>query len=76
MIMVGRKRRWRDLSVGQRIAVIALATVQIGLAAVAWTDLARRPANTVRGSKPWWAVVIGVNFVGPLAYLRFGRRGK
>ena len=69
------KRRWRDLSRGQRTAVIALGTVQIGLAAVAWTDLARRPTDAVRGRKPWWAVVIGVNFIGPLAYFRFGRRG-
>lgn len=72
--MIMSKRRWRDLSRGERIAVAGLGTVQIGLAAVAWTDLARRPAKSVRGSKPWWALAIGVNFVGPLAYLRYGRR--
>jgi hypothetical protein len=68
------RRHWRDLARGEQIAVVALGTVQIGLAAVAWMDLARRPAETVRGRKQWWALAIGVNFVGPLAYLRFGRR--
>ena len=67
-------RHWRDLSRGQQVSVIALGTVQIGLAAAAWTDLARRPPAAVHGRKRWWAMVIGVNFVGPLAYLRFGRR--
>lgn len=70
------KRHGRDLSRGEQVAVIALGTVQIGLAAVAWTDLARRPAEAVHGRKPWWALAIGVNFVGPIAYLRFGRRSR
>jgi len=28
----------------------------------------------VNGPKPLWAAAIAVNFVGPLAYLRWGRR--
>jgi hypothetical protein len=48
--------------------------VQIALAAGAWWDLARRPATAVQGSKGAWALVIAVNFVGPVAYLRFGRK--
>lgn len=43
------------------------------MAAVAWIDLARRPASLVRGPKWPWALVIAVNVVGPLAYWRFGR---
>ena len=67
-------RRWTDLSPRARAAVLALATVQVSLAATAWTDLARRPARKVNGPKALWAVVIAVNTVGPLAYLRWGRR--
>jgi hypothetical protein len=67
-------RRWADLSPGQRAGVVALGAVQVSLAIAAWTDLARRPARTVNGRKPVWAVVIAVNTVGPLAWFRWGRR--
>jgi hypothetical protein len=50
------------------------ASVQVAMAVTAWTDLARRPATEVNGSKGWWAAIIGVNFVGPLSYFRWGRR--
>ena len=50
-----------------------MSAVQVGLAAVAWTDLARRPQERVNGRKPLWAAVIAVNFIGPIAYLRWGR---
>lgn len=49
------------------------ATVQLALASAAWVDLARRPASEVRGPKWRWALVIGVNFAGPLSYFRWGR---
>jgi len=61
------------MSPAQRAAMIAAACVQVGLAASAWTDLARRPAAQVRGAKRWWAAAIAVNFVGPLADFRWGR---
>jgi hypothetical protein len=67
-------RRWADLSGRERTALLTLASVQLSLAATAWTDLARRPASRVNGPKAVWAVVIAINVVGPLAYLRFGRR--
>ncbi|QXV56513.1 PLD nuclease N-terminal domain-containing protein [Amycolatopsis sp. TNS106] len=51
-----------------------LAGVQLTLAAVAWTDLAMRPAAEIRGSKRRWALIIAVNFAGPIAYLTWGRR--
>ena len=46
----------------------------MGLLAIAQRDLAKRPAALVRGPKPLWGAVNMVNFVGPLAYLTFGRR--
>lgn len=62
------------LTPGQRRLVIVLAAVQFTLAGFAWTDLALRPAEAINGRKRLWACLIAVNFVGPLAYLRWGRR--
>jgi len=67
-------RRWNELSGGQQAAVLTLASVQLSLAATAWADLATRPAGQVNGSKVRWAFVIAINFFGPLAYFRWGRR--
>jgi hypothetical protein len=68
------RRRWSDLTPRQQTAVLVLGSVQMSLAATAWTDLARRPAAAVNGSKLGWALVIAINFIGPLAYFRWGRR--
>lgn len=68
------KRRWRDLSPVQRGAVIAAGTAQLAIQAVALRDLRRRPAADVRGPKAVWAALSFVNFIGPAAYLRWGRR--
>ncbi|GGS44914.1 PLDc N-terminal domain-containing protein [Actinokineospora fastidiosa] len=70
------KRTWRDLSSGRRRTVIALGAVQVAMAAAAWADLAKRAPSEVTASKPVWAAIIAVNFVGPLAYLRWGRRER
>lgn len=69
-------RRWKDLTLGERRLVIALAAAQLTLAGIAWTDLALRPAAVINGRKKLWAWLIAVNFVGPIAYLRWGRRDE
>lgn len=69
-----KRRTWNDLTPRQQTAVLVLASIQMSLAATAWTDLARRPAGSVNGSKPRWALIIAINFVGPIAYFRWGRR--
>ncbi|GAA3465314.1 PLDc N-terminal domain-containing protein [Saccharothrix longispora] len=66
--------KWSGLPRGRRRAIAALAAVQVGLAAAAWTDLARRPASAVNGPKGRWALIIGINFIGPAAWFRWGRR--
>ena len=66
--------RWTDLSAGRRAAVLAMGSVQLSLAAAAWADLATRPSVSVNGSKARWALIIAVNFFGPIAYFRQGRR--
>ena len=68
------RMHWHELSVGQRRAFVVASGIQVALAAIAWTDLARRPPEQVNGRKPLWAAVIAVNFFGPLAYLCWGRR--
>ena len=68
------KKQWSELTSGQRIAAIVAGCVQLSLAATAWADLARRPAEEVEGSKAMWAAIIAVNFVGPLAYFARGRK--
>jgi phospholipase D-like protein len=68
------RRRWHDLSRRQKTTLSVTAVVQFGLAAAAWTDLARRPPAQVRGPKWRWAALIAVNFAGPVAYFRWGRK--
>ncbi|MFF5991335.1 PLDc N-terminal domain-containing protein [Prauserella flavalba] len=72
--MKRRKRRWTDLSPAERVVIGSGAVVQFALAGYAWADLARRPAASVRGPKRVWGFVIAINFIGPAAYLCFGRR--
>ncbi|HET8780146.1 MAG TPA: PLD nuclease N-terminal domain-containing protein [Agromyces sp.] len=69
-----KPRNWNDLSTQQKTGSIVAGSVQLVLAAIAWTSLARRPAEEVRGPKPLWAVLIAVNFIGPISYFIFGRR--
>lgn len=68
------RRTWSDLTPRQQRAVLVLGSVQLSLAATAWTDLARRPAEQVNGGKLRWALIIAINFIGPAAYFRWGRR--
>ncbi|WP_409329610.1 PLDc N-terminal domain-containing protein [Trujillonella humicola] len=68
------RTRWGDLPRGRRRALLVLAALQLALAVAAWTDLATRPAEQVQGPKARWAAVIAVNWVGPLAWFRWGRR--
>jgi hypothetical protein len=67
-------KKWSELSNTGKTLVLTLASVQVSLAATAWADLAFRPAEQVNGSKAKWAAIIAVNFFGPLAYFRWGRR--
>jgi hypothetical protein len=68
------RKKWADLSSGQRKAVMALGAVEVALATAAYIDLIRRPAEQVNGSKGKWAAIILVNIVGPLSYFARGRR--
>jgi len=67
-------QRWSDLSSQRKTWTLVAASIHFALAATAWTALARRPAAMVRGPQAMWAVLIAVNFVGPLSYFIVGRK--
>jgi hypothetical protein len=69
-----RRKRWSELTSRQRTAIVAASAVEVVLTTVALVDLARRPSDQVRGSKPLWALGCFVQPIGPIAYLTFGRR--
>ena len=71
--MARRRKSWRELPAQQKAALVCAAVAEFGMAAGAWADLIRRPAGQVRGPKWRWALLIAVNFVGPIAYFRWGR---
>jgi hypothetical protein len=70
----GSRKRWRDLSTGQRTAVVVAGVAQIGLQIAALADLRRRNPTEVNGPRAAWAALSFVNFAGPLAYFVAGRR--
>lgn len=68
------KKRWSDMSPGQRAATIAGSVVQVTLLAAALWDISHRPDGAINGSKKAWTAVSFVNFIGPIAYFMFGRK--
>jgi hypothetical protein len=71
-----QKRRWSELSPGQRAALSVLVAVEVALTTTALVDLARRPGTEVRGPKVAWALGCFVQPVGPIVYLALGRRAS
>jgi hypothetical protein len=67
-----RKKNWKELSPTARFGTIVAATVQLTLLIAAQTDITRRPANEIRGSKALWRFATFVNFIGPATYFTVG----
>ncbi len=61
---------------GQRAAVLIVGSVELAVTITALVDLARRPADQIRGDKRLWALGALVQPVGPIAYLAWGARGS
>ncbi len=72
--MVGKKKRWGDLSYTQRVAVVLGGALQVGLMTAALRDIHQRSADEINGSKQMWTVAAFINFIGPIAYFMFGRK--
>ena len=69
--------KWQDLSPRTQRFILISASFEMVLKVAALADLARRPAEQVRGSKPRWAAaIILINSLGavPIVYFRNGRR--
>lgn len=70
-----RRSNWGALSTEQKRGFGVAAAVQIGLLLFALQDWLRRPGEEMRGPKLLWLPLLFVNFVGPIGYLSWGRRG-
>lgn len=67
---------WQDLDSGKQVAIAVLGAAQITLLGIAQSKLLRRDKELVRGPKWLWFFVNLINFVGPIAFLSFGRRSS
>ena len=72
--MLKRKKRWSELTPGQRKAAVVVGAIEMVLTAIAASDLRQRPAGQVRGPKLLWTLALGIQPVGPIAYLVVGRQ--
>ncbi len=72
--MIKQNRRWKDLSSQQKLMIVLFGTVQISLLAAALWDIARRPAEQIKGKKWVWVGVSFINYVGPISYFMLGRK--
>ena len=73
--MFGRRKKkgWDSLTDEQKRGIGLAAVVQVCLLLFALYDWFRRPGDEIRGPKLAWLPLLFVNFIGPLAYLKFGR---
>ena len=68
------KKKWSDLTPRQKRAVYVGGAIEAVMTTAALADLARRPADEVRGSKAAWVLAFFVQPFGPIAYFAAGRR--
>lgn len=68
------KKKWSELSTGQKRFIYVAGAAEAIVTTIALRDLARRPADSIRGPKVAWGLASFVQPVGPLAYLAVGRR--
>ena len=69
-----KKQRWSDFSPRQQTAIVVGAIAELIMTTIAIEDLARRPANQMRGPKLLWLLTFVVQPVGPILYFLVGRR--
>lgn len=67
-------RKWAELSDRQRALLLSAAAAELSLKIAALVDIARRPADRIRGPKALWRAAMAVNLIGPLSYFAVGRK--
>lgn len=70
-------KNWKELPRAARAGLAAVGGAEAALKVWSLIDLARRPADQVRGSKALWALsLMTVNSLGalPIIYLTKGRK--
>jgi len=68
------KKRWEDLTQQQRISIVVMGAIQVGLLAAALVDIHQRMEEELTASKRTWTMISFINFLGPIAYFLFGRK--
>nr|WP_307433409.1 PLDc N-terminal domain-containing protein [Pseudarthrobacter defluvii] len=71
-----KKKTWKEMSTGSKVGTILTAIVQVSLLVAAQRDISRRPAELINGPKAAWRAASFVNFIGPMGYFIFGRKGS
>jgi hypothetical protein len=66
--------RWAQLSERQRTLLVGAAAAELSLKIAALVDIARRPADQIRGPKMLWRAAMAINLLGPLSYFLIGRK--
>lgn len=65
---------WKSFSPAGKAAIVAAVVAELAAKVGVWTDLAKRPADKVRGPKWLWVVLSFINSFGPGAYFAIGRK--
>ena len=68
------KKRWRELSAGQKRFIVLGGAIELGFKVAALRDIHRRADQEIRGRKWVWVAAQAINTFGPLSYFVFGRR--
>jgi hypothetical protein len=68
------KKNWSELTRPQKAGIIALSLVQLGLLIAALRDIRQRSDSEIKGNRKMWMALSFIDFIGPLAYFRFGRK--
>ena len=76
MFIMAPNKKWSDLTAREKAPLVIRGIIQLALLAAALTDIHRRPAEQINGSKWLWSAAAFVNFmgIGPIAYFVFGRK--
>ena len=70
------KKKWVDFSGTQKVATVLGGIVQLTLLVAALVDIQKRPPEEINGNKNMWRLLAFVNFIGPITYFLFGRKGR